>query len=157
MTQILPQAHIANYWQSCQLTSCFIEDHRHWMLEYCPSRCQGNPTISALNCSVDNVTDVPKSIDLPQLKLPLCSLRLHSHTPNPSCTITFIRLAPRFVNKYAWWAWAAPNTAMIWFIRVSIPLLMSHGAVLIQMASTRINAAPHEVSGPIQPFVMDRL
>ena len=39
------------------------------------------------------------------------SRRAASHTPMPSCTSTFMRLARRLANRYAWWGRAAPKTS----------------------------------------------
>jgi hypothetical protein len=52
-----------------------------------------------------------------------------------------MRLPLRLAKRYAWWGWAAPKTAMTRASALSVPALMSSGAVASQAASTRITAA----------------
>lgn len=59
-------------------------------------RCQGSPSTSASSCSIVSVS-VPLT-SLGQANLPLLSRRAASHTPMPSCTSTFMRLARRLAG-----------------------------------------------------------
>jgi hypothetical protein len=61
-----------------------------------PMRCQGSPSTSASSCGWVNARMLPS---LGQTNLPAFNRRAASHTPMPSCTSTFMRLARRLANR----------------------------------------------------------
>ncbi len=61
-----------------------------------PMRCQGRPSTRASNCGRVSASVLPS---LGQTNRPAFSRRAANHTPMPSCTSAFMRLARRLANR----------------------------------------------------------
>ena len=103
-------------------------------------RRQGSPTTSASNwaCVSDSGPDAVSPSG--HSKRPAFSRRAAHHTPKPSCTSSFTRVARALANKLPWWACAAPTVATTAASRRSAPARMSTGAVHSHSRSMRITA-----------------